>query len=299
MNSKWYCAVDNAIRLSDQELEYLERVFWVEYIDLFASDKEQFGRFDMLLIHTKLPDEIMENFSRCKYIGIRAHNTDYVNGSSAQNKGIVVRGLPQVGEHAVAEHTFSLIFALTKQIINSHNNTRAGNWRKGLAPSIEVRGKNLGVIGFGKIGKEVAVIGRALGMNVLIASRYSDSDQLSLEEVLRQSDIITLHKSTKNNKGAVITKAEIDMMKDGAIIINTARGSLINYDDLNNALIAGKISGAGLDVYPEEPYINNELLNLPNVVCTPHIAFFTRETISKMNQCLLEQAVSYYYASSN
>lgn len=298
MHTKWFCAVDKAIRLSDREWEYLEEVFWVEHIDLLASNKEQFGRFDILLIHTKLPDEILESFNQCKYIGIRAHNTDYVNSNYAQNKGIAVRGLPQVGEHAVAEHTFSLIFALTKQIISSHNNTRAGDWRKGLAPNIEVRGKNLGIIGNGKIGNEVAVIGRALGMYVLIASRRSDSGQLSLEEVLQQSDIITLHASTKNNKGALITKAQIDMMKDGAIIINTARGSLINYDDLSNALITGKISGAGLDVYPEEPYINDQLINLPNVVCTPHIAFYTRETIIKMNKSLLEQAVSYYKASS-
>lgn len=298
MSSKWLCAVDQTIRLSDEETENLERVFQVEFVDVRSPDKERFGRFDLLLLHSKLSDEVMDQFTRCRYMGIRAHNTDYVNGSLAQRKGIVVRGLPQFGEHAVAEHAFSLIFALTKQTVRSHRNMVAGAWREGLAPGLELRGKHLGVIGYGTIGQEVAAIGRAFGMNVRIASRSSDPHLSSLEEVLRHSDIMTLHASTRGNNGAILTKAEIDKMKDGAILINTARGSLIDYDALYDALLSGKLAGAGLDVYPEEPYRNSELLHLPNVVCTPHIAFHTQEVIGQMNQCLLEQAVHYYETNS-
>ncbi|TYP73257.1 glycerate dehydrogenase/D-3-phosphoglycerate dehydrogenase [Paenibacillus methanolicus] len=299
MNSKWSCAVDQAIGLSDEEAASLTRACQVEYVDLGSSDKEQFSRFDMLLLHTKLPDEVLDAFSRCQYIGIRAHNTDYVNGSRAQTRGIVIRGLPQFGEHAVAEHAFALIFALTKQLIPAHNNTRTGSWRDGLSPGMAIRGKTLGIIGYGTIGKEVATLARALGMQVRIVSRHPSSAIESLDEVLRQSDIITLHASTKHNNGPLITKDEINCMKDGVILINTARGSLIEYDDLIQALLAGKIAGAGLDVFPEEPYRNPELLDLPNVVCTPHIAFFTTETIHNMNRCLVEQAVRYVEAHSD
>ncbi|MGM0884570.1 MAG: 2-hydroxyacid dehydrogenase [Bacillota bacterium] len=296
MKRKWQCAVDKVINLSKHERNKLESTFTVEYIDIQQATKKQLANFDMYLIHTKIPNEILKSFVRCKYIGIRAHNTDYVSSDLANEQRIVIRGIPQVGENAVAEHTFSLIFAVAKQLLLSNQNVRAGKWREGLSPNIELRGKNLGIIGYGKIGKTVALIGRSLGMNALIASsRLSSKDgYLSIEEVLQQSDIVTLHASTKDIIEPLINKERIEMMKDGAILINTARGSLLNYVDLEEALRSGKLLGTGLDVYPEEPPINTKLCELPNVVCTPHLAFYTDETISKMNQHLLDQAFDYF-----
>jgi phosphoglycerate dehydrogenase-like enzyme len=296
VTQKWQCAVDKVIHLTEQERYQLEKTFTVHSIDIVKTSKEQLAHFDMFLIHTKIPNHLLEWFVGCKYIGIRAHNTDYVSSDLAEKKGIVVRGIPQAGENAVAEHTFSLIFAVAKQLFLSHQNTREGKWREGLHPNFELRGKKLGVIGYGKIGSLVAFIGQALGMNVLIASSRSHAtdDQLSIEEVLRQSDIVTLHASTKNNIEPIINKKQIEMMKDGAILINTARGSLVDYTVLKEALQSGKLLGAGLDVYPEEPNTDTLLCELPNVVCTPHLAFYTNETISKMNQHLLDQAIDYF-----
>ncbi|OME86246.1 hypothetical protein BK120_09820 [Paenibacillus sp. FSL A5-0031] len=212
------------------------------------------------------------------------------------NKKMVVRGIPQVGENAVAEHTFSLIFAITKQLIPSNQNIRDGRWREGIAPNVELRGKSLGIIGYGKIGKVVALIGKSLGMNVLTASNRSSSKagQLSMEEVLQQSDIVTIHASTTNNLEPIINKKHFEMMKEGAILINTARGGLVDYDDLEKVLSSGKLRGAGLDVFPEEPNTKRKLYDLPNVVCTPHLAYYTNETISDMNLQLLDQAIDYF-----
>lgn len=296
MKQKWQCAVDKAINLTKQERNKLERKFIVKYIDMLNTSKEQLANFDMFLIHTKIPNQLLESFVRCKYIGIRAHNTDYVSSDLAHKQEIVIQGIPQVGENAVAEHTFALIFAVTKQLFLSNQNIREGKWREGLGPNVELRGKNLGVIGYGKIGNVVALIGQSLGMNVLIASSRSSSKdgQLSVDEVLQQSDIVTLHASTKNNKESMINRKQFKLMKNGAILINTARGSLLDYNDLEEALQSGKLLGAGLDVYPEEPNSKRKLYKLPNVVCTPHLAFYTNETISKMNQHLLDQAIDYF-----
>ncbi|CAH1198931.1 Erythronate-4-phosphate dehydrogenase [Paenibacillus plantiphilus] len=293
---QWQCAVDATIQLSERERDQLERTFTVEYMDIHKATKQQLANFDMFLIHSKIPDTCMESFVKCKYIGIRAHNTDYVSSDLAHKLGIELRGIPQLGENAVAEHTFSLIFAVAKQLFLSSDNINEGKWRAGLQPNVELRGKHLGIIGYGTIGRAVASIGRALGMHTLIAaSRTSAEDgSLSLEEVLQQSDIVTLHASTRGHTEPLINKRQLEMMKDGAILINTARGSLLNDADLEAALRSGKLMGAGLDVYPEEPYTNRGLYELPNVVCTPHLAFYTNETISSMNQHLLEQAIHYY-----
>jgi phosphoglycerate dehydrogenase-like enzyme len=296
VNHKWQCAVDKVINLSKLERNKLESTFAVEYIDIHKATKQQLANFDMYLIHTTITNELLDSFARCKYIGIRAHNTDYVSRDHANKQGIVIRGIPQVGENAVAEHTFSLIFAVTKQILLSSQNLREGKWRERLYSNVELRGKNLGIIGYGKIGKIVALIGRSLGMNPLItSSRINSKDgYLSIEEVLQQSDIVTLHASTKDNIEPLIERKQIEMMKDGAILINTARGSLLNYYDLEEALRSRKLFGAGLDVYPDEPYFNTKLCELPNVVCTPHLAFYTNETVSKMNQHLVDQAIDHF-----
>ncbi|MDF2652179.1 MAG: serA 2, partial [Paenibacillus sp.] len=234
MKHTWQCAVDKVINLSKLERNKLESTFAVEYIDIHKATKQQLANFDMYLIHTTITNELLDSFARCKYIGIRAHNTDYVSRDHANKQGIVIRGIPQVGENAVAEHTFSLIFAVTKQILLSSQNLREGKWRERLYSNVELRGKNLGIIGYGKIGKIVALIGRSLGMNPLItSSRINSKDgYLSIEEVLQQSDIVTLHASTKDNIEPLIERKQIEMMKDGAILINTARGSLLNYYDL-------------------------------------------------------------------
>lgn len=296
------CAVDQAIQLSEEERSRLEAVFSVDYIDLHSTDEARLGHYSSFLIHSKISSAQLASFKQCRYIGVRAHNTDYVSRELARELGITVKGIPQEGASAVAEHTFALLFAVTKQLAAAGHNVQAGKWREGLSPNLELRGKQLGIIGYGTIGQEVAAIGTALGMKPLIASsRGSTSAQqeghLSLEDVLRQSDLVTLHASTKAGGVPLIGGREFSMMKDGAILINTARGSLVNERDLAEALRSGKLYGAGLDVYEDEPVRDSDLCRLPNVVCTPHVAYFTRETIARMNRSLIDQALDFFKRS--
>lgn len=300
MKPIWQCAVDQTIQFSEHERIELEANFSVDYFNIQSAPKEQLAKYDMFLIHSKIPSELLSSFKRCQYIGVRAHNTDYISSELALKYGIEIQGIPQVGEISVAEHTFSLIFAVTKHLLHSNSSIKEGKWREGLKPNFELRGKKLGIIGHGKIGKEVAKIGAAFGMNPLIASSSSNSkeEHLSIEEVLKQSDIVTLHASTKANSEPLITSEQISMMKDGAILINTARGSLLNYKDLEEALRIGKLYGAGLDVYPDEPILHSQLCELNNVVCTPHVAYYTNETIARMNQHVILQAIEYFLHST-
>lgn len=293
--NKQSCAVDAAIQLSLDEKLRLEEHFELISVDFANFDAMCNFEFDLMLIHSKVSNEVLQQLHKCRYIGIRAHNTDYIDSSMAKKLGMTVSGIPQVGANAVAEHTFSLIFALTKQILPSNQNVVSGNWRDGLTPNVELFGKKIGIIGYGAIGQIVANIGRALGMTILIASRGNqiEEDRLPLEEVLGQSDIVTLHASSKAGNEHLINQERIASMRDGAILINTARGKLIDYVALEAALKSGKLFGAGLDVFPDEPIRNESICHLRNVVCTPHVAFYTDRTISIMNDHLINNAIQY------
>jgi phosphoglycerate dehydrogenase-like enzyme len=295
MEKRALCAVDTTINFSIEERLRLDKYFDIVIVDLTKPIENYVIESDLMLIHSKVPNEVLIKFKKCRYIGIRAHNIDYIDSNFSIKLGIIVDGIPQVGGNAVAEHTFSLIFALTKQILLSNNNVRDGRWRENLTPNYELYGRKLGIIGYGTIGQIVANIGRSLGMTILISAKSSmeEDDRIPLEELLRQSDIVTLHASTKAGNEQLITKDRIALMKDGAIIINTARGKLLDYIALETALLNGKLSGAGLDVFPEEPIRNESICHLSNVICTPHHAFYTDRTISIMNDHLINNAIQY------
>nr|WP_237179214.1 NAD(P)-dependent oxidoreductase [Paenibacillus sp. MMS18-CY102] len=285
--------------MSAEEQARLEAAFFVDYIDIHSVPEGQLASYQAFLIHSRILTKQLERFTQCRYIGVRAHNTDYVNGELARQLGIAVRGIPQEGANAVAEHAFALLFAVTKQLSAASHNVQAGKWREGLVPNLELRGKTLGIIGYGTIGQEVAAIGAALGMKPLIASgrggaATSLDGRLSVEDVLRQADMVTLHASTQAGGAPLIGSRELAMMKDGAILINTARGSLVHEKELAEALRSGKLYGAGLDVYEDEPVRDSLLCELPNVVCTPHVAYFTRETIARMNGNLIDRAIAFF-----
>ncbi|MFD0590151.1 2-hydroxyacid dehydrogenase [Paenibacillus sp. GCM10027627] len=290
------CAVDSSIALNAEERLRLEKVFQIETVSFSQLPLEGLERFDLALVHSKLSPACLKGLKRCKYIGVRAHNTDYVNADLAKAQGILVRGIPQVGATAVAEHTFALIFAITKQLFSYHNNVVEGRWREGLVPNFELSGKRLGVIGYGKIGKLVAEMGRVFGMEVLIHTRSGAAveNHCSLSQLLRESDIVTLHASIKSSDGPLLNESGISEIKKGAILINTSRGNLIDYTSLEKALISGNLYGAGLDVFPEEPITTTGLTQLPNVIGTPHLAFYTDQTLKQMNNYLISSAIEHY-----
>nr|WP_281423097.1 NAD(P)-dependent oxidoreductase [Paenibacillus oenotherae] len=190
-----------------------------------------------------------------------------------------------------------MIFYLTKQLGRARSSMLEGIWRDKLGPNIELYGKNLGIVGNGEIGQSVAALGRALGMNILISDKQGVQTDTGfpIEEVLNQSDIVTLHLPATPDNTAFFNRERIYAMKRGALLINTSRGSILDYSILEEALASGQLGGLGLDVYPDEP-VREPLpsyLTLSNVICTPHHAYYADNTIARMNHHLIHNALRF------
>ncbi len=225
--------------------------------------------------------EVMESCPKLKFIGVTATGYDNVDIKAAKELGIAVCHVPAYSTDAVAQHTFALILELTNRVGSYDSSIQAGQWYKIpdftfiKEPLTLLDGKSLGIIGYGNIGKRVAHIAEAFGMTVNVYSRD--------KEAALKSDFVTLHcPLTAENKGFVNSKM-IAKMKDGAVLINTARGALINEEDLAAALRSGKLSAAAIDVIdgepPKEPH---PLIGQPNCILTPHIAWMPKETRQKV-----------------
>jgi phosphoglycerate dehydrogenase-like enzyme len=203
---------------------------------------------------------------------------DAVDLETATRHGVAVAFAPGTNQDAVAEHTFTLILALAKNLIPQHTLIRQGQWPR--RANLPLRGKTLGVVGLGRIGKSVARLGQAFQMTVVAYEPYPDREfvarhgitLLSLDDLLRQSDWVTLHMPMLPESRQCINKRALDLMKPTAFLINTARGGVVCEPDLYDALKSRRIAGAGLDVFEDEPPGNNPLLTLDNVVTTAHTA---------------------------
>lgn len=272
-------------RLAEQQLR-------VTYLPLSAPG-EWWARMEILLLHSYLPDENLRTMKNCMYIGIRAVRTDYVNTSLAAAMGIRVYGLKrQHGINAVAEHTVALLMGLAKNLVNADRNVKGGQWRQGLGPNWELRGKTLGIIGYGKIGRRVAEIATALGMKVLVSGRGRTEGEVSLDELLEKADVVSLHITGSEANRNFLNRERIDRIKDGAVLINTTRGLVADYGAIEAALNSGKLAAVGLDVFPEEPVTQHPLSGYPNVLCTPHTAFNTQQALAQLNEELIENLLA-------
>jgi len=286
--------IDDTIRLSGRlEDKLTDAHVQFEYLPL-SSQIELWNQIEILLLHSYLPDESLQKMKRCRYVGIRALRTDYVNTQLAAAMGIRVEGVKkQYGVNAVAEHTFALLFGLARSLVNADMNVKTGKWRDGLGPCFELGGKTLGIIGFGKIGKRVSEIGRSLGMKVLISGKGRTKDEVALDELLQKSDVISLHISGTAENRNFLNRDRISRIKDGAVLINTTRGLVADYAALEDALKSGKLSALGLDVFPEEPVGHHPICGYKNVLCTPHVAFNTNEAIDKLNEEMITNVLEF------
>lgn len=240
-----------------------------------------------LIIQSKVEQSFIDKLPELKWIGVRANNTaTYVPPGTK----LKVINIPSIAETAVAEHTFAMILGLSKKLLLSHQNVIRGDWQNGLEPNFELAGKNLGIVGFGTIGKRVEQIAKAFQMNILIASspRHSKPDQIPLEQVLKYADIVTLHLSSRPENIHFMNSEKFQLMKPGSIFINTSRGNMVDEIALLAALRNKSISGAGLDVFENEPFINSELSQLTNVLLTPHYGYVTKETTERMTDKLID-----------
>lgn len=245
---------------------------------------------------TPLTKEILTQAVGLRYIGVLATGYNVVDIEAAKELGIMVANIPTYGTTAVAQMATALMLEMCHHIGEHSEEVRSGGWTNNIDwcfwnhPLIELAGKNLGLIGFGRIGQNFAKIAEALGMNILAYDEFPNKDlesnttkYVTLDELLAQSDVISLHCPLFPSTEGIINRESIAKMKDGVMLINTSRGPLIVEQDLADALNAGKVAGAALDVLSvEPPSMNNPLMTAKNCIITPHIAWAPTESRSRL-----------------
>ena len=234
--------------------------------------------------------EIMDACPNLKYIAVQATGYNVIDVAAAKERGIPVSNVPTYGTMAVAQHTMALLLEITNGVGHHSDAVHAGRWQTSPDwcfwdhPLMELDGKTMGIIGFGKIGQQTGRLAKAFGMKVLAAgSRPTEegraiAEYVEIDELLAQSDVISLHCPLFPNTKDIIRKENIDKMKDGVIILNSSRGGLVVEQDLADALASGKVYAAAVDVVSSEPMKDgNPLLTAPNCIITPHIAWAPKE----------------------
>jgi len=240
---------------------------------------------------TPLTAATIAQLPKLRYIGVLATGYNVVDIAAATARGIVVTNVPDYGTRSVAQYVFALLLELTQQVGHHAQTVRDGQWAKSEdfcywnAPLIELDGLTLGIVGFGRIGRAVADLGRAFGMNIIVSSRRAPADvpSVSLDELFGRSDVISLHCPLTPETKGMVNATRLALMKPTAFLINTGRGPLVVEQDLADALNAGKLAGAGLDVLSTEPPPpNHPLFHATNCFITPHIAWATRAARSRL-----------------
>ena len=263
---------------------------------------ERIGDAPVILTNkTAITKEILDQCPAIRYIGVLATGYNVVDVKAAAQKGIVVTNIPSYGTDAVAQYAFALLLEMCHHVGLHDESVKAGEWENcqdfcyWKTPLMELAGKTMGIIGFGRIGQRTGAIAQAMGMKVLAYDRFQRPElenencrYVSLEQLLAASDVISLHCPLLPETKGVINRDTISRMKDGVLIINTSRGDLVVEKDLAEALISGKVAGAAADVVSTEPIKrDNPLLKAPNMIITPHMAWGAKESRGRlMNQAV-------------
>jgi glycerate dehydrogenase len=245
---------------------------------------------------TPLTKSTIEKAEKLRFIGVLATGYNVVDVAAAKAQGIPVCNIPTYGTAAVAQFVFALLLEVCHHVGHHNQQVQSGRWTQGRDfcfwdyPLIELAGKTMGIIGYGRIGRATADIAKALGMKVLSYDAFIKAPEVvTLQELLQKSDVISLHCPLFPETQGMINKASISEMKDGVIIINTSRGPLINEADLREALLSGKVSAAAMDVVSTEPIKkDNPLLGLDNCLITPHIAWAPKESRQRLMDIAVE-----------
>jgi glyoxylate reductase len=218
---------------------------------------------------------------------------DNVDVAACGDRGVAVTNTPGVLDSAVAELTLALMLACRRQLVTADRFVRDARWRTGWSRperlGHDLAGATLGLVGMGRIGSEVARRAEAFGMQVV---HHRHSDGLPLDELLRASDVVSLHVPLTPETEGLLSRERLALLRDGATLVNTARGAIVDEDALVDELVSGRIS-AGLDVFADEPRVPERLLDLPNVVLTPHIASATVETRAAMTRVLVDNVLAF------
>jgi D-3-phosphoglycerate dehydrogenase / 2-oxoglutarate reductase len=237
------------------------------------------GDYDVLIVRsaTKVKGELLDNAKKLRVIGRAGEGLDNVDYQKANDLGIALVNTPHVSYMSVAELTMGHLLALARGIVQGNTSLKQGKWDKEKLIGTEVNGKTLGVIGCGYIGKTVERLAMSLGMKVLPVEECVYDRFVPLGEMLPQADFITIHVPLTPHTKHMISTKEFNLMKTGVMLIDCSRGGVVDQEALYQALVSGKVAGAALDVFEEEPPKNSKLLTLDNVIATPHIGAQTRE----------------------
>lgn len=267
------------------------------YIETRHLDKEKLieniNNYDVLVVrsNTKVTSDVLEagakgNLKLVIRAGVGIDNIDLYY---AKKVGIKVSNTPDASSDSVAELALGHMFSVARYIAVANYTMRNGQWNKKQYKGSEIAGKILGIIGMGRIGKALAGKAEALGMKIIYADVLGKQDNLAyefmdLDNLLKVSDYVSLHVPYDKDKGALISSREISMMKDGAVIINCSRGKVVDEEALLEGLNSGKLAGAGIDVFEQEPSKNTELINHERVSVTPHIGASTKEAQERIGK---------------
>ncbi|MCL1602774.1 D-2-hydroxyacid dehydrogenase [Succinatimonas hippei] len=259
---------------------------------------------------TPISRRVIDACPNMKFISMLATGYNVVDYAYAKEKGIPVTNVPTYGTASVSQFSIALLLEVCHHIGHHDASVHAGNWAKCIDwcywdyPLIELDGKTIGIIGFGRIGQSEGRIAKAMGMKVLAYDLYPNdsgraiADYVSLDELYAKADVISLHCNLTPENTCMINKDSIAKMKDGVILINNARGQLINEQDVADALNSGKMGAAGLDVVYTEPIReDNPLLKAKNCIITPHISWAPKESRQRIMDCAVENAKAYIAGS--
>jgi D-3-phosphoglycerate dehydrogenase len=261
------------------------------------------GQYHGLVIRsaTKVTAHIIEAADNLHVIGRAGIGLDNVDIPAASKRGIVVMNTPEGNTITTAEHTIAMMMALSRNIPQATSSLKGGKWEKKKLQGRELYNKTLGLIGAGKIGRIVADRAKGMKMKVIVFDPYItpealeklDLEPVSIEELLKRSDYITIHTPRTDETLNMVNKKTIAKMKKGTMLINCARGGIVNEEDLYEALESGHLGGAAFDVFATEPPGNIKLMSLPNFICTPHLGASTREAQDNVAVDVAEQIVAY------
>ncbi len=286
--------------IADAGIELLRSKFDVD-VDADSPLDEIIGRYDALIVRsaTKVTAEVIARGDRLKVIGRAGVGVDNVDVDAATRRGIVVANAPESNVISAAEHTIGLLVALARNIPQAHGALVAGRWERSKWGGVELADKVLGVLGFGRIGRQVAR--RALGLQMKVVAydpfvgpdrfRELGVESAQFDEVLARADFLTLHLPLNDETRGAINAEAIAKMRDGVRIVNAARGELLVDEALVAGLESGKVAGAAIDVFVKEPY-DGPLLRAPNIVVTPHLAASTEEAQDRAGVIVAEQVAA-------
>ncbi len=287
--------------IAEGGLELLRSRFEVD-VDGDSDLAQVIGDYDALVVRsgTQVTAELIARASRLKVIGRAGVGVDNVDVEAATRRGIVVANAPESTIVSAAEHTIGLLLALSRNIPQAHAALKAGRWERSRFGGIELEGKTLGVLGFGRIGQQVARRALGLGMRVVVYDPFVARERFrelgveraeTQDSVLAEADFLTLHVPLSTETEGLLGREALSRAKDGIRVVNAARGELVDEEALLEALRSGKVAAAAIDVFSDEPY-SGPLLELENVVVTPHLAASTEEAQDRAGVIVAEQVVA-------